>query len=384
MEGSDDRGGPANRLGRVVSGTVGAVRGVIDGTVTSQARLVVDELEPYLAGETIPRILDALLPDLVERIVPAVIDGVTAHLVDSTVPAVLEGVTPALADELLPRLLAELLPYLEDELVPAVIDAVTPHVVAQTAPAVLEGLLPLVRQVVVPLVLEDVAADPRIRGMIREQSVGFVTDAVTRLRRWLRDLDDSAERLVRRVVGGGRVVEPGPFPTGSPSRSHAGIVSRGVAALADLAIVSLAGGLALTAFLAAADAVLDPAPDWLTRSAVGVAGVLAPVYLAGSWRLAARTPAGALAGFAVVRRDGEPLRLPAAALRAVGSVYLAPVFAAGLLMSARDPWRRGLLDRLCGSRTPYRPEPGSGAVTGEDLPSTRPPSTGDDDRTHPS
>jgi hypothetical protein len=342
-----------NRIGRVFTGTVGAVRGVIDDTVTSQARSVVDELEPYLAANTVPRIVDSLVPDLVERVVPTVVDGVTAHLVEKTVPAVVEGLTPALVEELLPRLLTELRPYLEDELVPAVIDAVTPYVIARTAPAVLEGLLPEVRQVVVPLVLEDVAADPRIRRMIREQSLGLVTDAVHRLRGWLRHLDDVAERLLRRVVGGAGVVEPDPAAAAASGRSHAGMVSRGVALAADLGVVALVGGVALTAFLAAADAVFSPAPDWLTKAAVGVTAGLAPVYLALCWRLAGRTLASAVAGFAVVRVDGTALRLPAAAVRALVCTYLLPLAAAGLLWSARDPLRRGLLDRLCGSRTPH-------------------------------
>ncbi|HEY6748423.1 MAG TPA: RDD family protein [Mycobacteriales bacterium] len=338
------------RLGRAVSGTVGAVRGALDDTVASQARSVVDELEPYLAAETVPRIVTALLPDLVDRIVPAVVDGVTDHLAARTVPAVLEGAMPALVDEILPMLLAELLPYLEAELVPAVLDAVTPHVVARTAPAVLEGLLPQVRQVVVPLILADVAADPRIRGMVRQQSLGLVTDGVDRLRRWLRRLDDGAERLLGRLVGRRR------GPAGAAS-GHAGLVTRAVAAGADLALVSFAGGLAVTAFLAVADAVLRPAPGWLARSAAAAAAVLAPAYFALGWRLAGRTVAGAVAGFAVVRPDGTPLRLPAAALRAVAVVYLVPLSAAGLLLSVRDPWRRGLLDRICGSRTPYLGDP---------------------------
>jgi uncharacterized RDD family membrane protein YckC len=307
---------------------------------------VVDGVTEHLAGRTVPAVLDGVTEHLAGRTVPAVLDGVTDHLAGRTVPAVLEGAMPALVDEILPMLLAELLPYLETELVPAVLDAVTPHVVARTAPAVLEGLLPQVRQVVVPLILADVAADPRIRGMIRQQSLGLVTDGVDRLRRWLRHLDDGAERLLGRLVGRRR------GPAG-PASGHAGLVTRAVAAGADLALVSFVGGLALTAFLAVADAVLSPAPEWLARSAAVAAALLAPVYFALGWRLAGRTVAGAVAGFAVVRPDGTPLRLPAAAVRAAAMVYLIPLVAAGLLLSVRDPWRRGLLDRVCGSRTPY-------------------------------
>lgn len=344
-------------LRRTVSGTYDTAMGRVEGRVTDTAQAVIDDLEPYLAAETVPRIVDALVPHLVEQVVPRVIDGVTDHVATTTAPAVLEQLTPALADELLPAILERLRPYLEAELVPAVVDGVTPHIIESTAPRVVEGLMPRINAEVVPAILDGIVDDPRVRDLIREQSLGLVLDAVERFRRLLADGDDATERALRRPLGARRPVEdPVPAAERPPrrTRSHAGIVSRLVGSAVDLALVTFLAGQGLAALLAVLGALLGSVPQAVVAALTFTVGLLAPVYLALSWRLAGRTAGGVVAGYAVVAADGSRLGIGRATVRAVLSVTLVVVWAVGLLAGAVDPARRGWLDRLAGSRTPYR------------------------------
>lgn len=343
-------------LGRTVAGTVGAARGLVEDQVAGTAQGVIDELEPYLTQETVPRIVDALVPHLVEQVVPRVVDGMTDHLVSTTVPAVLEKLTPALADELLPALLEQLRPYLEAELVPAVVDGITPHIVSSTAPRVIDGLMPRITSEIVPAVLDGIADDPRIRALVREQSWGLVTDAVEGLRRRLAEADDAAERAVRQLFRIRRTV-PDVLPKVQHplrGRSHAGLVSRLFGTLLDLALVSFLATQGLSAVVALVGALIGPVPQSVLVVLTTGAALLAPVYLALSWRLAGCTAGGLVAGYSVVAETGDPLGIVRAAARAVLSLVLGIVWAVGLLVGVVDPARRGLLDRVVGSRTPYR------------------------------
>lgn len=379
-------------LRRTVSGTVGAVRGGVENRVTDTAQAVIDDLEPYLAAETVPRIVDALvphlveetvpevvdglLPHLVEQVVPQVVDGVSEHLAATTAPAVLEQLTPMLADQLLPALLERLRPYLEQELVPAVVDGVTPHIIDTTAPRVVEGLMPRITAEVVPAVLDGMVDDPRIRELVREQSFGLVLDAVERFRRFLAHADDVTERLARRVLPFRRPVEdPVPAPARLPgrTRSHAGMAGRLVGTAVDVVLVAFLAGQGLSAVLSVLGALLGSVPPPVVVALTFVAGLLAPVYLALCWRLAGRTVGGLLAGYAVVGRDGRPLGIVRAGTRALLSLPLAAVWAVGMVASTNDPQRRGLLDRVVGSRTPYRSHrPRQARSAGPALPSAPP------------
>ncbi len=108
----DDQGlraGMRRAVGGAFDATVGRVghtMGEVASDITgATAEQVIEEIEPYLVEEAIPRIVDGITPHLIEQVVPRVIDGMEAHLVGVTVPEVLRGVTPALVDELLPRIL---------------------------------------------------------------------------------------------------------------------------------------------------------------------------------------------------------------------------------------------------------------------------------------
>jgi uncharacterized RDD family membrane protein YckC len=165
---SDDglRGGVRRALDATV-GRVAATAGEAALEVTgATAQQVIEDLEPYLVEEAIPRIVDGITPYLTESLVPEVlegiqghlvevtipevVDGVTDHLVSVTVPQVVQGVTPRLVEDLLPRLLGDLRPYLEAELVPRIVEGVQPLLASDVAPELVDALMPKIRDEVAP------------------------------------------------------------------------------------------------------------------------------------------------------------------------------------------------------------------------------------------
>lgn len=73
---------------------------------------------------------------------------------------------------------------------------------------------------------------------------------------------------------------------------------------------------------------------------------------------------GLLAGYSVTGRDGRLMGTGHAVARALLSSVVAPMWAIGLLLGVVDPARRALLDRVTGSRAPYRVA-GTPAATGQ-------------------
>jgi uncharacterized RDD family membrane protein YckC len=394
---------PGSFLRRRARGAVTRTTSLVEGQVASTARVIVDDLEPYLAEVTVPQLVDALVPHLIERVVPQVLDGVTEHVARVTVPQVLAEATPRLADEILPPLLEALRPYLESELipavvdavtehlagvtvpdvlvtatprlgdeilpplldrlrpyldavlVPAVVDAVTPHLIGVTAPRVVEGLMPKIRAEVVPQVLDDFVADPRVRELIRQQSLGLVVDGFESFRRALAAGDDRVERVVRRVRRARPVddVSPADVPPGR-TRSHAGVVTRGVAYGVDAGLVTFVASQGLSALLASLDAVFGSVPTAVAVVATAAAVAAGPVYFGLAWWLFGRTVGGAVTGFRVCRTAGGRVGPVRAAVRATAGVLLVAVWAVGMLHSTVDSARRGWLDLVTGTRAPYQ------------------------------
>jgi uncharacterized RDD family membrane protein YckC len=168
-------------VGRVTS-TVGEAALDVTGATAQQ---VIEELEPYLVEEAVPRIVAGITPflaqtvvpevlegvheHLVEVTVPDVVDGVTEHLVEVTVPDIVAGITPRLVSELIPRILGELRPYLTDELVPGIVEAMLPQITASVAPDVVDALLPKIRDEVAPDLVDSLL--PKIEQQVAPRLV---------------------------------------------------------------------------------------------------------------------------------------------------------------------------------------------------------------------
>jgi uncharacterized RDD family membrane protein YckC len=342
-------------LQRAVSGAVDATMGRVEDRVAATTKTVIDDIEPYLTDETVPRIVDALVPYLIERVVPEVIDGLSQRLATETGPAIVSGMTPQLADELVPALLERMRPYLESELVPAIVDELTPHIIEQTAPRVVDGVMPYIRAEIIPNVMDDFVQDPRVRDLIREQSLGLLWDGLEALRRGLARADDVADAIVRGVLFKGPPREgypPGDLLPGR-DRSHAGIIARAAGMAIDVGVVSLVAAQGLSIVVSLLGSVMDPIPTWLLAGLTFAFAMLGPLYLALAWRTIGRSLGGAVAGFADVRIDGQRLGIVRGFVRALISLFVMPVWAIGLIGCSFHPLRRSWVDRVMGARTPY-------------------------------
>ncbi len=190
-EPEDDRlfGGVRRAVDGAFDATVGRVGqsvGEVAMDVTgATAQQVIEDLEPYLIEEAIPKIVDGLTPYLTDTVVPEVlegvtdhlvadtvpniVDGVTAHLVAVTIPEVVDGITPRLVADLLPAMLEDLRPYLEAELVPKVVEGLLPYISQSVGPELLDALMPKIQDEIAPQLLD--ALMPQIEQQIAPQLV---------------------------------------------------------------------------------------------------------------------------------------------------------------------------------------------------------------------
>jgi uncharacterized RDD family membrane protein YckC len=147
---------------------------------------------------------------------------------------------------------------------------------------------------------------------------------------------------------------PQPHHTGKDELESriAGIVSRGVAGVLDVAVVAailgvLYLGFLLIGLLFAGRSFEPPDPNVLFS---GVATYLVAVaYLAGCWSVSGRTVGSVAMGLEVVNRRGARLGPVRALVRAV----LCTVFPIGLLWVAVDSRRRSAQDIVLRSRVIY-------------------------------
>jgi hypothetical protein len=329
--------------------------GRVEDRVVATTRGVIDDVEPYLVEETVPRIIDALVPHLIERVVPEVIDGLTERLAKETGPAIVQGMTPQLADELIPVLLERMRPYLEAELVPAIVDQLTPHIIEQTAPRVIDGVMPYIRAEIIPVVMDDFVDDPRVRDLIREQSLGLLWDGLEVLRRGLAKADDIVESVLRKVTFRDVAVDGVPSEELLPHRhrSHAGIVTRSAALAIDVVIVSSVAAQGLATTMSLINTVVDPIPTWLIAVLSFCFAMVGPLYLTVAWRATTFSIGGAVAGFRDLAVDGSRIGVVPAFIRALTTLFHIPVWAFGLIGTAFQPLRRSWVDRVLGARTPY-------------------------------
>ena len=136
------------------------------------------------------------------------------------------------------------------------------------------------------------------------------------------------------------------------SDKPAGVVSRGVAAMVDIAGVLLI--LVICYFSVMAARLLTsvrsfafPQPDTIFTVAGFI--VVSVLYLAACWAVSGRTPGSVLMGLRVVDRNGRKLSPVIALARAVFCTF----FAAGLFWSAIDAQRRSAADVVLRTRVVY-------------------------------
>ena len=195
--------------------------------------------------------------------------------------------------------------------------------------------------------VERIAEAPELRAAISAQGVGLLGDIGRTIGKATRRLDDSFERLVRRVFFRRRRAEP---------TNHAGAVSRALALAIDGAIVNLAfsGLAAIVALIGSA----------FSGNGNGVSGValavgtavwlgLGSLYLVAFWSLAGQTPGMRFVG---IRLNVDERRLPfgRALSRLIGLGLSVVTFGIGFLGIVFGERRRGWDDQLRRHRRPLR------------------------------
>lgn len=201
--------------------------------------------------------------------------------------------------------------------------------------------------------VERIAEAPELRAAISAQGVGLIGDIGRTIARAARRLDETLERLVRRIF----FRKPREEPT-----DHAGAVSRGLAFAIDGAFVNL-GFSALAALAALIDSAISGNGHGVSglALAVGTAAWLAlgALYLLAFWCLAGQTP-----GMRFVRIklevDRRGLPFGRAVSRLIGLGLGIATFGIGFLGILFNQRRRGWDDQLSDTNVLYeenRPEP---------------------------
>lgn len=204
--------------------------------------------------------------------------------------------------------------------------------------------------------VERIAGAPEIRAAISSQSKGLIDDLGRTIGNLVRRLDDSFERIARKLVFRRPRLEP---------TDRAGAISRGLAMAIDGVFVNLA----FTAFVAlvtlvgnafggngeggSAFAIAVGSTAWLAFGAV---------YLLGFWSLMGQTPGMRFVG---IRLAGGRLPLGRCIKRLLGLGLSVVAFGLGLLGTVFRADRRGWADRLAATDVVYEerrlePAPWSG------------------------
>jgi uncharacterized RDD family membrane protein YckC len=250
-------------------------------------------------------IVSAVESEAVERAIARVLEG----------PVIEEAVQGALDSQAVKKAIVE---TLDSELV----DEVWRRLLAG----------PQVQQMV-----ERIAEAPEVRQAIASQSVGLLGDIGRQIAKLARDLDNTAERVLRKIFFRRRR----PLPT-----NRAGLVTRGVAAVIDALIVNLfftviagAATLLVTFFGGSGDGV--------PRGAIAVGSFawlsVVSVYLCGFWALAGQTPGMRFLG---IRLDERRLPLRRAFRRLIGLGLSFITFGIGFLGIVFGESRRSWADRM--------------------------------------
>jgi uncharacterized RDD family membrane protein YckC len=199
--------------------------------------------------------------------------------------------------------------------------------------------------------VERIAEAPEVRQAIASQSVGLLGDIGRQIAKLARDLDNAAERVLRKLFFRRRR----PLPT-----NRAGLVTRGVAFVIDAAIINLfftviAGAATLLATF------FGGSGDGVPRGAIAVGSfawlLVVSVYLCGFWALAGQTPGMRFLG---IRLDERRLPLGRAFRRLIGLGLSFVTLGIGFLGIAFGEGRRGWADRMGGTEVVYderRPAP---------------------------
>ena len=134
-----------------------------------------------------------------------------------------------------------------------------------------------------------------------------------------------------------------------PGSPYAGVVTRFAALAVDAVLLTLAIPFIANGAPSLWSALDGTAPGWLDVTSQAAAAIVPFAYFALCWWAGGRTVGGLLFGTLVRRRNGEPVGLGRAILRAVIGLALPLIWLIGMFMILWDDRRRALHDRVFGT-----------------------------------
>jgi uncharacterized RDD family membrane protein YckC len=192
--------------------------------------------------------------------------------------------------------------------------------------------------------VERIADAPEVRQAIASQSIGLLGDIGRQIAKVARDLDNTFERIIRRIF----FRRSRPLPT-----NRAGIVSRGLAFAIDALIVNLfftvlAGAVTLIATFFGGSG--EGVPKGAIAAGSFIWLIVVSVYLAGFWGLEGQTIGMRFLG---IRLSERRLPLRRAIRRLIGLGLSVITFGIGFLGIVFGESRRGWADRMAKTEVVY-------------------------------
>jgi uncharacterized RDD family membrane protein YckC len=283
--------------------------------------------------------------------------------------AVEESIVSAVESEAVERAIARVLegPVIEEAVQGALDSAAVKKAILETLDSELvdEVWRRLLASQQTQQLVERIAEAPEVRAAIASQSIGLLGDIGRTFAKLARDLDDTVERILRRIFFRRRR----PLPT-----NRAGVVTRGVAFAIDAVIVNLfftvmagAATLVVTLFGGSGEGV----PKGALAAGSFIWLLVVGTYLVGFWSLAGQTPGMRFLG---IRLNERRLPLRRSVRRLVGLGLSVVTFGIGFLGVVFGESRRGWADRMGHTEVVYderRPTPAPWSSLGE--PAQAPP-----------
>jgi uncharacterized RDD family membrane protein YckC len=296
------------------AGAVGRATGLDKAVEVAVEESIVSAVESEAVERAIARVLEG---PVIEEAVQGALDS------DAVKKAILETLDSELVDEVWKRLLAG----------------------------------PQVQQMV-----ERVAEAPEVRAAIASQSVGLIGDIARQIAKLARDLDDTVERIVRRIFFRRRR----PLPT-----NRAGMVTRGAAFAIDALIINLfftvlAGAVTLLATFFGGSG--DGVPKGALAAGSFIWLVVVGTYLVGFWSLAGQTPGMRFLG---IRLNERRLPFGRSIKRLIGLGLSVITFGIGFLGIIFGESRRAWDDRMGHTEVVYderQPAPAPWSMLADSAP----------------
>src|ERR1700710_1472992 len=263
-----------------------------------------------------------------------------------------EAIVSAIESEAVERAIARVLegPVIEEAVQGALDSAVVKKALLETLDSELvdEVWRRLLAGQQVQQLVERIAEAPEVRGAIASQSIGLLGDIGRTIAKLARDLDDSAERILRRIFFRRRR----PLPT-----NRAGVVTRGAAFAIDAVIVNLfftvlAGAATLLATFFGGSG--DGVPKGALAAGSFIWLSVVATYLVGFWSLAGQTPGMRFLG---IRLNERRLPLRRSLKRLIGMGLSVVTFGIGFLGIVFGEARRSWADRMGHTRVGYDGRP---------------------------